>query len=97
MTELTKEEAIKLVETKWWEGADNYNIVKFQLFTDKLCMPFDVFHEAIESVLNRPVFTHEFAYVDDLRKEFLGEKQTPTFEEIINLIPKEKRLFIVVK
>jgi len=35
-------------------------IVKFQLFQDCLAIPFDRFHAAIEKVLKRPVYTHEF-------------------------------------
>ncbi len=58
-------------------------------------MPFDVFHEAIEKVLHRPVYTHEFGlnYVG-IVLEYLGEKQPPTFEEIINMIPEEKRIIV---
>lgn len=60
-------------------------------------MPFQVFHEAIEKALGRPVFTHEFGLNrEGLQKEFLGEIDPPTFEECINLIPKEKRLIVMV-
>jgi hypothetical protein len=30
----------------------------------------------------------------ELKKEFLGIKKAPTMEEIINLIPKEKRIIV---
>lgn len=69
-------------------------IVRFQLFQDRLCMPFDKFHEAIETVLGRSVWTHEFAYREELTLEYLGEKTAPTFDEIMNLIPEEKRIVI---
>ena len=69
-------------------------IAEFQLEQDKLCMPFDVFHEAIEKTLGRPVFTHEFAFRQQLRKELYGEKEAPTFEEICALIPEEKLILI---
>lgn len=48
------------------------------------------FHEAMEKTLGRPVFTHEFAFREELRKELYGEKEPSTFEEICALIPKEK-------
>jgi hypothetical protein len=95
MKKLTKEQAIKIAKSEIWKDMTNEEIVKFQLFTELLCMPFDRFHEAIEKVLNRPVFTHEFAFEDDLKKEYLKEKQPPTFDEICNLIPKEKRIIIL--
>lgn len=91
---MRKEQAIELAESKWWESKTYREIVEFQLFEDRLCMPFDVFHEALEKSLDRPVFTHELAFRDRIEKEFLGERERPTFDEIINIIPKDKRLII---
>ncbi len=94
MKQLTKEQAILFSESQTWIDWSHEEIVRFQLFQDKLCMPFSRFHEAIEKVLDRSVFTHEFAFADNLKKEYLGEKKGPTFEDIINLIPKEKRIIL---
>jgi hypothetical protein len=94
--EITEEQAIKLHDSGWWIGLEPRDIVKFQLFEDRLCMPFDVFHEALEKALGRPVWTHELGLNHEgLQKEFLGEAERPTMEEIINLIPEEKRIIIV--
>lgn len=57
-------------------------------------MPFDVFHKAVEDTLGRPVFTHEFAGTS-IMEELRGEKAAPTFEEIMNLIPVEKRIVVL--
>ena len=57
-------------------------------------MPFSVFHEAVEKVLDRPVWTHEFALPERLRAEMLGERSAPTFKEILDLIPAEKKIVI---
>jgi hypothetical protein len=94
MRQMTKEQAIAFGETKAYEVLTDRQIVELQLFQDKLCMPFDVFHEATEKVLSRPVFTHEFAHPESLRKEMLGERPAPSFDEILALIPKEKLLII---
>ena len=94
MKQLTKEQAIAFGENN--EGMTARQIAEFQMEQDLLCMPFDVFHKAMEETLGRPVFTHEFAFRDSLRKELLGEKPSPTFEEIINLIPEQKRVLIYV-
>ncbi len=95
MKQLTKEQAILFSESQIWADWSHEEIVKLQLFQDKLCVPFSRFHEAIEKVLDRPVYTHEFGLnYDGIVKEFLGEKESPTFEEIINLIPKEKLILL---
>jgi len=60
-------------------------------------MPFGAFHEAVEQALGRSVWTHEFASsnVEQLRKEFLGDRAKPSLEEIFNLIPESKRILAV--
>ena len=94
---MTVEEAISLAETKFWEKMTPREIATFQLFEEKLCMPFSVFHEAIEKTLGRPVFTHEFGMnVDGLRKELMGESPAPSMSDILNLIPAEKRTVLSV-
>ena len=94
MKQLTKEQAIAFGENKCYEEMNYRQRAEFQIEQNKLCMPFDVFHEAIEKTLGRPVFTHEFAFREELRKELYGEKEPPTFEEICALIPKEKLIII---
>lgn len=93
MKQLSKEQAILFSESQIWDDWSHDEIVKLQLFQDKLCVPFSKFHEAIEKVLDRPVYTHEFGLnYNGIVKEYLGEKEKPTFEEIINLIPEKKRI-----
>ena len=91
--QITEREAIFLSESKWWEGLTAREICDFQLFQKRLCMPFDIFHKAMEEALDRSVWTHEFAF-SALMEEYLGEKSPPSFEEIINLIPKDKRIIL---
>ena len=92
---MNKQQSIKLYKTKFWKDLTNREIVKFQLFEDKLCMPFGVFHEAMEKVLKRPIWTHEFGLNHKgLKKEFLGKQKPPTMKEIIELIPEEKRIIV---
>lgn len=93
---MNKEQAIQLYNSKFWEPMSYKDRAIFQLWEDKLCMPFNVFHEAMEKALGRPVFTHEFGLNrDGLKKELLGEAPAPSFEDIINLIPEDKRLIVV--
>jgi hypothetical protein len=91
---MTKEEAIKLAESKFWEDMSLEDRAMFQLWEKKLCMPFGVFHEAVEKTLGRPVWTHEFAFLDSLKEEMLGLRPAPSMEDIFNLIPAEKRTIV---
>ena len=97
MKNLTQEQAIALANTNWWVGLSARDVIKFQLFEDRLCMPFADFHRLLEVALGRPVWTHELASPENLQKEFLGEVQAPTFEEILDLIPEEKRVIAFVE
>jgi len=59
MQQLTREEAIAFADAKKWETMSKKEIAKFQMEQRLLCMPFDVFHEAVEHTLGYPVFTHQ--------------------------------------
>lgn len=89
--------AIELGESGWWKNKTPEEIVRFQLFTEELCMPFGDFHKAVEDALKRPVWTHEFgtACGKRLRDEFLGKKPAPSFDEIVAMIPGGEKRFLV--
>ena len=96
--QLTEEEAIEFAKSEVWEEENwtHWEIARFGLFQELLCMPFGVLHEAVEKSLGRPVFTHEFGLnADGIRREFLGLEDTPSFEDVLNLIPEEKRIVIL--
>jgi hypothetical protein len=96
MEQFTKEEAKKFYEEEKWGLMTPSERAAFQLLQDRLCMPFDVFHEAVEKALDRPVWTHEFGLNrDGLISELLGKTGKPSMEDIINLLPKEKTIFVV--
>ena len=82
---MTKEEAIEKVATGWWKDATPREIVEFQLFEDRLCMPFAEFHQMVGKVLGRSVWTHEFARPDDLRAEFRMERPPRNQDDVIAL------------
>ena len=94
---MTQDEAVKLAESGFWETMSYRDRAVFQMFEKLLCMPFSVFHEAIEKALDRPVFTHEFGLNHEgLKRELLGDSPTPTMEEIMALIPEDKRIVFVI-
>ena len=83
---MTKEEAIELCESGWWKTASDNEIVAFQLFEDRLCLPFSEFHRAISAVLGRPVYTHEFAFRDILQEEYLTNRPLLTLGESMSIL-----------
>jgi hypothetical protein len=95
MTHLTPAEAVALAESEFWKLMDFRARAEFQLHQECLCMPFDVFHEAVEKALGRPVWTHEFAAPDRLKAELRGDSPPPTMQQILDLIPAEKRIVLV--
>jgi hypothetical protein len=92
---MTKDEAVVLYDSGFWKQMTSEEIAKFQIMEDRPCIPFDVFHEAITKALGRPVWTHEFGLDrEGLIQELFHGAPAPTIEEIINLIPEEKRILI---
>ena len=90
-----KDEAIALYKSDFWESLTFEERAKFQMAEERLCMPFDIFHEAIEKTFGRSVYTHEFGLNrQGLINELFDGAGPPTTEEIINMIPKEKRIVI---
>jgi len=95
MEQLSKEQAITFGERKAYESMTDRAKAEFQLRQDKLCMPFSVFHEAVEKTLGRPVYTHEFGLNrEGLLDELCCEGTPPTLKEIIEMIPAEKLVIV---
>lgn len=89
--------AIDLAKTEFWKEMTPRQIAEYQMQTEELCVPFDVFQEAVETTLGRPVFTHEFALnFDGIMSELRGECNPPTLQEIVNMIPADKRFVVAV-
>jgi hypothetical protein len=96
MQSIGREQAIALAETNWWESKSQREIAEFQILTVELCCPFAIFHQAMVDTLGRPVWTHEFGLnYNGLLGELFDGKPSPSFQEILDLIPEEKRIVIV--
>ena len=91
---LTKEQAKRLYDSEFWEDMTPFDRCNFQIHENRLCMPFGVFHEAVEETLGRSVWTHEFAHPEMLREELRGVRPSPTFGDIMDLIPEDKPLIL---
>lgn len=94
---MTYEEAVALFDSGFWHPMCYRERAVFQLYEKRLCMPFEVFHEAIEKALERPVWTHELALNrEGLKRELMGDAPAPTFAQIVALIPPDKRMVILL-
>lgn len=90
-----RDAALALYATEWWKRRSATEIAHHQLHVAELCCPFDVFHQALEKALGRPVWTHEMGLNwDGLVDELNGDKPMPSFEDIVNLVPEHKRLVV---
>jgi hypothetical protein len=93
---MTREEAIAFGEAKKWEPMTLRERAVFQMQEERLCMPFSVFHEAVEKTLGRPVYTHEFAgNRDRILRELLEGAPPPSLTEIVEMFPAEKKVLVI--
>ena len=94
---MTKDQAIAFYKSGAWKAMSDEERARFQISERCLCMPFDVFHKAVEKTLGRPVYTHEFGLnYEGIKAELLDGADPPSLEDILNLIPEEKRVVVLV-
>jgi hypothetical protein len=75
--DLPKENVSKLInamrkygENYWWESKEPVQIAMYQVFEPILMTDFSVYHEGLERLVGRPVFTHEMGLnAEGLREE----------------------------
>lgn len=91
---LTREQAIALYDTRFWESLAYVERARFQLSEERLCMPFDVFVEAVERALGRPVKVGEFLASRRLLAELTGERRSLDVEEWLSMLPEDKRVLL---
>jgi len=96
--EFTEKQAKEFHNNKSYESMSFRERAEFQINQPFLCMPFDIFHEAVEKTIGRPVWTHEFGMNSEgIRSEIMEGKAPPVFQEILDQIPfpKEKQIILV--
>lgn len=65
----------------WWSSKDKKVLGYYQLSNTILLVPFDNFHEALEYLLGRPVWTHElglnyYGLVEEAKRAFNGTQDS---------------------
>ena len=96
MSEFTSEDAIEFAEREGWKDMTFEQRAKFQMSHGLYCMPFSVFHEAVEKTLGRPVYTHEFALNwHGIKSELFDGAEPPSMTEILEMLPEDKTTVVV--
>jgi hypothetical protein len=83
VNQLTPEQAVEFYEKGEWKNWTLKEIALFQLHQQFLCVPFPLFHEAIEALLERSVWTHEMADSKALIDEYEGKIEKPTINDVV--------------
>lgn len=91
---LTREQALALYDSSFWESLAYVERARFQLSEERLCMPFDVFIEAVERSLGRPVRVGEILNSRKLLVELTGERQPLDADELLSMLPADKRILL---
>jgi hypothetical protein len=89
----TKEQAIALGTTGWWNLYPARDVALVQLRQDFLCMPFGDLHKVVETAIGGPVWTHEFARPDALiaRIEAGQQGAVDPFRSLADIILRRTR------
>ena len=95
---ITTKQAQNLAESGWWMAQPDEVIAKYILSHGILCCPFSVLHKATETLLKRPVYTHEFADTQGLLKEANGLRRPENpIESLCRIAPHLADNIIIVK
>lgn len=94
--QFSKEQAIRIGQSEVWEYWNNKQILRFQLFQEKLAVPGDRFHKAVEMFLRRPILQGELTVLyDTIVGKYLESHTMPLLKELMEMIPVEKRNHII--
>jgi len=94
-TALTRKQATALYESSFWKSLAYVERARFQLSEERLCMPFEVFVEAVERSLGRTVTVGEILNSTALLSAISGEPRPLEIDELVALLPEDKRVLLV--
>ncbi len=69
---------------------------EMELWFGPLEVEFDLVHKRLEELVGRPVWTHELGLNSEGLIEESRTRKAATFQEVIDLIPPEKRIVVVI-
>ncbi|MDX1514774.1 MAG: hypothetical protein R3174_13635 [Gammaproteobacteria bacterium] len=92
---LSRDQAVALYDSKFWRHLNMEERACFQLREERLCMPFAVFHQAVETCLQREVGAAEYLRPRRLLRELSRDAAPPAKETILELVPANCRTLLV--
>lgn len=92
--QLSGEECRQLGASAEWKGLTDEELFNLGFFQRLLCIPFGELHRVTSVVLDRPVWTHEFAFRGHLLAELRKAKPKSTVADVVGLLPKDKVLTV---
>ena len=94
--QITEAEAIAFADGECWKDLTLRERAELQMAHVRLCMPFDVFHEAVEKTLGRPVYTHEFGLNwKGLSAELFDGAPPSSLTDVLGMLPSAKSFVVV--
>jgi hypothetical protein len=88
---MTPQVAIALAETMFWLELTPTQIVQFQVNERLLCVDFDAFQNAAETVMGTPIFTHMFGSDRFIEEVKSTSGPALSIEEIAQLVSPTTR------
>lgn len=88
---ITREQAIQLSETKFWETFSDFEVVQFQLFEERLCMPFELFAERLNTVFGTTFSDQELKNLDNIRFQFTQRFFSPVTHDHFGRSNRQQR------
>ena len=92
MKDLTREQAVALFESAFWQHLTPCKVAWFQLVAERMCVPLPIFRASLEVCLGRGLVSGELLEFERLRAELAGRRLAPTLEEVMAFIPEDKRV-----
>lgn len=97
--DITLEQAEEIEKTKFYCFLDAKQIVRFQICLNMWCLEPGLFYAALEKILGRKISSEfgndvlpEYSYIhDDIIDEYLQKETIPTINELIEMLPKDKK------
>ena len=94
LTELSQKDCESLGNSDWWKQITVQRAAFLQLHQPKACMPLDLFHDYLELLLGRSVYTEDFSNVDKLKEE--SYTRGNCFPDIADLIAAHKQSSVTI-
>lgn len=87
MDQFTEAQAIAIYNSGIWQDMTEKQICDMQLLQDRLCVPLDILHDAMNVCLGRPITNLELlTQRSELTREYILKNGKPSCEDVMALL-----------